>query len=40
MAQYDFRKLIIKYALELANDKMTSQGKDFISYRTKYYVYY
>lgn len=33
MAQYDFRKLIIKYALELANDKMTSQGKDFISYR-------
>lgn len=33
MAKYDFRKLIIKYAKELAGDKMTSKGKDFISYR-------
>ena len=33
MANYDFRKLIIKYAKELSKDKMKSQGKDFISYK-------
>lgn len=33
MAKHDFRKIIIKYAKELAKDRMTSKSKDFISYR-------
>lgn len=33
MAKHDFRPLIIKYAKQLASDKMTGKGNDYISYK-------